>query len=91
MYKTVHHEEQGHYETKEVQKVRCNCGELFDTAAEWKAHQNAFLKHMRETVDPNYTCQGDHLSHYVNVTEKEWVVDKAAYSEKVLVTPGHWE
>ncbi|MDO4503356.1 MAG: hypothetical protein Q4D06_09300, partial [Coriobacteriia bacterium] len=95
VYKTVHHKEQGHYETQtqKVQKVKCNCGKLFDTSSAWKAHQDAFLKYMRENVDPNYTCKGDHLSHYVTVEESKqvYVVDKEAYDEKVLVKKGYWK
>lgn len=95
VYKTVHHKEQGHYEsqTVQVQKVRCNCGTVFDTAASWKAHQDAFIQHMRDTVDPNYVCKGDHLSHYVTVDEikQVYVVDREAYDEKVLVKEGYWK
>ena len=95
VYKNVHHDEEGHYETQTIQikKVRCNCGKLFSTSSEWKAHQDAFIQHMRETVDPNYVCKGDHLSHYVTVdeTKQVYVVDKEAYDEKVLVKKGYWK
>lgn len=94
VYKTVHHPEEGHYDTvvTKVKKVRCNCGEIFDTREEWKAHQEAFLAEMRKT-DPDYVCTGTHLSTYVNVEESEqvYVVDQAAYDEEVLVREGYWK
>ena len=94
MYETVNHPEEGHYETvtHEVQKVRCNCGILFDSAAEQKAHQDAFIAEMRKT-DPDYVCTGTHMGYFVTETESEevYVVDKEAWSEQVLVSEGHWE
>jgi len=90
VYKTVKHPEEGHYETVKKKVVRCNCGEEFETAAAWKAHQNAFLAEMRKT-DPNYTCTGTHASRYKTTTTKVYVVDKEAWTEKVLVKEGYWK
>lgn len=94
VYKTVHHPEEGHYDIKyhKVKKVQCNCGEIFDTREQWKAHQDAFIAEMRKT-DPDYVCTGTHLSTYVNIEEPEqvYVVDSEAYDEQVLVREGYWK
>lgn len=88
VYKEVYHPEEGHYET--VQKVKCKCGKVFDTAAEHKAHQDAYIQSEREKRnDPSFTCDGSHVSRYI--TEEVYVVDKAAWTEQVLVSEGHWE
>lgn len=73
------------------------CGEspIFDDYEGWKAHQDAFLAEMRKT-DPYYQCTGRHRpAKYIDVpeevSEQVWVVDRAAWTEKVLVSEGHWE
>ena len=92
VYQTVYHEEEGHYETVQVQKVKCKCGIVFDTAAEHKAHQDAFIESERIRLnDPTFTCNGTHTARYITVDEQVYVVDKEAYSEEILVTEGHWE
>ena len=97
VYEDVYHPEEGHYETVtvDVKKVKCRCGELFDSPEAWKAHQDDYVEQMRiELNDPSYTCDGTHgTSHYVTVqeTEERYVVDREAYTERVLIREGHWE
>lgn len=94
IYQDVYHDEVGHYETVSVpvQKVKCACGAVFNSAEEHKAHQDAFIAEMRQT-DPNFECNGTHTARYVTLNEErsEYVVDQPAYTEQVLISEGHWE
>lgn len=88
--KVVHHEEQGHYETKVVKEAWdepiyakrhvCKvCSEVFDNADSAIAH-SAITGH-------SYTYKNIQVGtkHHDAVTEQVWVVDKAAWDETVVV------
>ena len=73
-------------------KVVCNCGEIFNSVGEQKAHQQDYIDYMRANVNPNFVCKGDHAlaGPYMEETQV-WVVDQPAWTEQVLVSEGHWE
>ena len=85
--KTVHHGEEGHYETvtkyESVQKITCPCcTSTFDTYASYTTH---FQKHIN--ADPNTKYIMDSYGKTTvrePYTEKEWVVDAKAYDENVV-------
>mgnify|MGYP004463677799 CR=1 FL=1 len=84
--KTVHHDEQGHYEnvqeSKKVTKYKCQvCYNKFDSVDDYYSHFDAehiggtisIFRERYETVDDREYYQTE-----------EWVVDKAAYDETVI-------
>jgi len=76
VYKTVKHPAQTHQE-EYVDYYTCQCGRTFSNTAEWQNHR------------PN-PCNGKHTfakPHWVTKT----VVDKPAWTEKVLVKEGYWK
>ena len=82
VYKTVEHPEEGHYETET--EWYCLCGKYVGSKDGWKQHREEFL------ASNGGVCNGEH----VRPDPKEvqvWVVDKPAWTEKVLVSEGHWE
>ena len=99
VYKTVHHNEAGHYEIKTVQKAYdediydytniCNgCGK---TELEFEAHDGAtafdwFAQHTIIDCGTGYHNAKIKIGtkHHDAVTKKVWVVDKKAYDEKVI-------
>ena len=87
VYKTVHHDETGHYETIEKYKCPKGCG-TFDTYAAAAAHQQWHIEKMRET-DPDFVCDGrfSPRAYYTQV----YVVDREAYDETILVKEGYWK
>ncbi|HHW95299.1 MAG TPA: hypothetical protein GX736_05185 [Mogibacterium sp.] len=86
VYKTVHHKEEGHYETK-LLYVICTpgkCGKRFSTEAAWYKHWQDYM------ASNGGVC--DHMhDNPRKVTEQVYVVDKPAYTEKVLVKKGYWK
>lgn len=99
VYKEVYHEEKGHYETQNTGRIKCcgsrsgkdGCDVYFSSMDAYKAHQQAYVeKKRKELNDPDYECQGDHAPAKYE-TKEVWVVDEAAWTEKVLVSEGHWE
>ncbi len=82
VYKTVDHPEEGHYET--VTEWYCLCGKYVGSKEGWKKHREDFI------ASNGGVCNGEHVRP--DPKEKQvWVVDKEAWSEKVLVSEGHWE
>lgn len=90
VYKTVHHDEKGHYETVVVQaawdeeKLRytdvCNvCGYQGSNVADhiWDAHDGSGSYHNEGFPTGEYI-------HHEAVTEQRWVVDTPAYDEQVI-------
>lgn len=90
VYKTVHHDEKGHYETVVVQaawdeeKLRytdvCNvCGYQGSNVADhiWDAHDGAGSYHNEGFPTGEYI-------HHDEVTELRWIVDTPAYDEQVV-------
>ena len=101
--KTVHHKEEGHYETVVVKKkvvdepaweediyenyLECSeCGARFDNAD--AAIDHLEVAHDGEASYSNHEVYVDtiyhpEVSHEETVSEKKWVVDKAAWDEQV--------
>lgn len=90
VYKTVHHDEKGHYETVVVQAAWdeeilrytdvCNvCGYQGSNVADhiWDAHDGAGSYHNEGFPTGEYI-------HHDEVTEQQWVVDTPAYDEQVI-------
>lgn len=90
VYKTVHHDEKGHYETVVVQAAWdeeilrytdvCNvCGYQGSNVADhiWDAHDGAGSYHNEGFPTGEYI-------HHDEVTEQRWVVDTPAYDEQVV-------
>lgn len=90
VYKTVHHDEKGHYDTVVVQaawdeeKLRytdvCNvCGYQGSNVADhiWDAHDGAGSYHNEGFPTGEYI-------HHDEVTELRWIVDTPAYDEQVV-------
>ena len=76
---TMHHDEEGHYEPREM--IVCLCGEGFDTFDD-------FLEHSLWYIDPSNFEGGtipeseiDRHGSYEKATKDVWVVDKEAYDE----------
>lgn len=66
---------------------------MFDDYDGWAAHQEAFIAEMRKD-DPYYVCTGRHrpaLEMPVEEEYEEYVVDEAAWTERVLVSEGYWK
>ena len=82
VYKTVEHPEEGHYET--VTEWYCLCGKYVGSKEGWKKHREEFI------ASNGGVCNGEHVRPDPK-EEQVWVVDKAAWSEQVLVSEGHWE
>ena len=91
VYSTIHHDEAGHYETVIVQKAydepiyedRCvckTCGAVFKTSAEIGEHL------LWSDTCENYSVEQVQVGtkHHDAVTEQQYVVDNAAFDEKVL-------
>ena len=79
-------------ETKQVEKARCRCGQLFDSGDEWIAHSDAFdddewenhsgftnVFVTEEVVVGTETIHHDEIGHYETKTVTE------AYDEDVVV------
>jgi hypothetical protein len=89
-FKTVSHKEVGHYETKYVTEYsyECGgCGKVFRMVDELRAHQKA-MGTFTYTYDDGDVSEIPYCSGYSTVDAqwedgKEWVVDTAAYDEKV--------
>lgn len=82
VYKTVHHKEEGHYES--TTSFRCKCGQLFPSKDAWYRHWKAYM------ADNGGVCDRTHDNGRF-VTQEHYVVDRAAYTEKVLVKKGYWK
>ncbi|NLC25020.1 MAG: hypothetical protein GX777_00100 [Fastidiosipila sp.] len=82
VYKTVYHEEKSHYETKVVWK--CKCGDKFPSRSEWHGHWKRYM------ANNGGVCDRTH-DDVRAVNEQIKVVDRAAYTEKVLVKKGYWK
>lgn len=93
VYKTIHHDEVGHYETKTVQKAYdeiiydyvdvCNgCGKTELDFKSW----DSFGEHTLFECGTGYHNAKIKVGtkHHDAVTKKVWVVDKKAYDEKVI-------
>ena len=88
----IDHPEQGHYETTSVQKVKCQCGAVFNSPEEHKAHQDAWVASERIRLnDPTFECNGTHTARYFTEETQQYVVDTPAWQETVVVEEGHWE
>ena len=86
--KTVHHDEEGHYETEEkakkVTKYKCAvCYKLYTTLDDYYSHFEAHTEASGSSIDilrERYEIVED-WEYY---DEKKWVVDKEAYNETVI-------
>lgn len=91
VYRIIHHDEAGHYETVIVQKAydepiyedRCvckSCGAVFKTGAEIGEHL------LWSDTCENYSVEQVQVGtkHHDAVTEQQYVVDNVAFDEKVL-------
>lgn len=78
VYKTVSHPEEGHTEVR----YYCKCGKDVGSVAGWKKHRADFIE------SNGGVCNGEHVNYSM---EEEYIVDKAAWTEEVLVSEGHWE
>lgn len=86
----ITHPEEGHYETVVVKeawdepiyetKVVCGCGAIFNNDYEWEQHS-------LDGCIYGYSVQSVQVGtkHHDAVTEPQWVVDKKAWYESVIV------
>lgn len=95
VYKTVYHEEEGHYEKVLIQEAwvevvyeneivkRCNqCGQIMRTEKDIDKH---FLESKSCTGYSNYWIEElVDVIHHDAIYEDKWIVDKAAWDEQVV-------
>ncbi len=86
---TVHHEEEGHYENvivdyEEITTYICpQCGKEYKTYSSYSTH---FDKHIAEDINIKF-LKDCYKTKYDSkpIYEEQWVVDKEAYDDKVVV------